>query len=185
MPSPWGRKIYDDLVKEWAALIEKIANPPKADTEINLRVGVFPFPIQCWFLEGLTPTQYQLFAKYSSSNKGNSILPRIFRWDVKKRPDYGTAKRSMLNQDEVKLCIIFHPFTLYCNLLQPVAPCCTLLQPVAPCCTLLQPVAFYLSNILFHIFAQFDFTVMRVEDEEISQEYYQSVMTWLDAPLYS
>ena len=43
-------------------------------------------------------------------------------------------------------------------------------------------VASFLS-LPFHIFSQFEFKVMKVEPEEVTTPYYQSVMTWLDAPI--
>ena len=95
---PWGRKIYDEIVKEMTGLFYKTVNAEEG-TETYLKIAVFPFALQCWFFEGLEPNQYNVLAEKCD----DTARPRFFRWLVKKRPDYSAAKNILFNHDEVNL----------------------------------------------------------------------------------
>ncbi|GAA0146716.1 hypothetical protein LIER_06604 [Lithospermum erythrorhizon] len=46
---PWGQMVYEDLVKEWAHMFNRIKGPGFA----HLKVRTFPFAIQAWVLKCL------------------------------------------------------------------------------------------------------------------------------------
>lgn len=99
----WGSRVYDDLVREWSGFFYKCL--PKEDpkeAELQLKLLVFPFALQCWFLEGLSPKQYGCPASQSD----NTALSRLRRWSAKIRPDYQSAKLLMFNHDEFEFTVM-------------------------------------------------------------------------------
>ena len=92
---PWGRMVYEGIVSNWAKLFDKTSQKPVG--EVWLKVVAFPFAVQCWFLEGLSPDQYSSLAEKVDDDS----LPRVLRWNTRTSPDYDRACRSMFNHDEV------------------------------------------------------------------------------------
>ena len=89
--------VYEGIVSNWENLFKRTSQPPVG--EVQLKIVSFPFAIQCWFLEGLTPAQYSSLAV----KVDDESLPRILRWNTRSSPDYDSACRSMFNHDEVTI----------------------------------------------------------------------------------
>ncbi|GAA0176808.1 hypothetical protein LIER_29604 [Lithospermum erythrorhizon] len=58
---PWGRLIYEELVKEWAHAFSRIAD--SSFGKIQLKFATMPFGVQAWVLECLGPKYSSIFAE--------------------------------------------------------------------------------------------------------------------------
>ena len=102
---PWGRLVYEELVKEWTTIIIKCC-AEDAKNLINWTPNTFPFAIQAWAMESI---EHEFAKLLGTKDKDPNIFPRMLRWKAVDLGNYNNnlmAKQTIFDVDFVSLIFL-------------------------------------------------------------------------------